>query len=133
MMIGPLIHKEKKFLIPHAGGCKMGERTISAHRHGLESLGAKIITKENYYEIRASRLKPADIVMYESSDTAAENILMAASLIPGITKIEFSPPNYQVQEVCFFLEKCGVKIEGIGTTTLTVHGIKEINQKIEYL
>lgn len=132
MLIGPLVHHEKELLIPNAGGCKMGNRTIAAHRFGLEKLGVKIKTKEDFYEISAHKLKPAEIVMYEASDTAAENLLMACALIPGISIIKFAPPNYQVQDVCFFLEKCGVEIEGIGTTTLTVHGIKEINQDIEF-
>ncbi|MEI8062132.1 MAG: UDP-N-acetylglucosamine 1-carboxyvinyltransferase [bacterium] len=132
MIIGPLAHKMKEFSLPHAGGCKMGQRTIVAHRYGLEALGINILTKDDHYKIEAKTLKPADIVMYEASDTAAENILMAAALIPGKTTIQFAPPNYQVQEVCFFLEKCGVKIEGIGTTNMVVHGIKDINQKIEY-
>lgn len=132
MMIGALIHHESKFNIPHAGGCKMGQRTIAAHRYGLESLGVKISTKENFYEIITKKLKPADIVLYEASDTATENLLIASALIPGKTILRFTPPNYQVQEVCFFLEKCGVKIEGIGTSTLTIHGIKEINRPIEY-
>lgn len=132
MIIGPLAHKMKDFSLPHAGGCKMGQRTIVAHRYGLEDLGIKITTKDDHYKIESKSLKPADIVMYEASDTAAENILMAAALIPGKTTIQFAPPNYQVQEVCFFLEKCGVKIDGIGTTNLIVHGIKDINQKIEY-
>lgn len=132
MMIGALIHKEKKFNIPHAGGCKMGQRTIAAHRYGLESLGVKIVTKEEYYEVSHKKLKPADIVMFEASDTATENLLIASALIPGKTTLRFTPPNYQVQEVCFFLEKCGVKIEGIGTSTLVVHGVKEINKNIEY-
>lgn len=132
MLIGPLLHHFDHFTIPHAGGCKMGNRTIAAHRHGLEALGARIMTKSDHYDISAKRLAPAELVMYEASDTAAENILLAAVLIPGQTVIEFAPPNYQVQEVCFFLEKMGVKIEGIGTTTLIVHGVKEINQPIEY-
>lgn len=132
MMIGSLIHSEKKFNIPHEGGCKMGQRTIAAHRYGLESLGVKIITKETHYEITHKKLKSAEIVMYEASDTATENLLMAASLIPGTTTLKFCPPNYQVQDICFFLEACGVKIEGTGTTTLKIHGIREINKKIEY-
>lgn len=132
MIIGSLIHFENKFKIPHAGGCKMGQRTIAAHRYGLEALGVKVSTKESHYEITHGKLKPADIVMYEASDTATENLLFAAALIPGTTTLRFTPPNYQVQEVCFFLEKCGVKIEGIGTPTLVVHGVKEINKPIEY-
>jgi UDP-N-acetylglucosamine 1-carboxyvinyltransferase len=132
MMIGSLIHNSSHFKIPHAGGCKMGERTIAAHRFGLERLGVKIVTKSDHYDISYKKLKPAEFALYEASDTAAENLLIAAALIPGTTKLYFAPPNYQVQEVCFFLEKCGVKIEGIGTTTLTVHGISEINEPIEY-
>lgn len=132
MLIGALIHHEKLFHIPHAGGCKMGERTIAAHRYGLEQLGVRIKTRESDYEITHKLLKPADIVMYEASDTAAENLLIAAALIPGETVIRFAPPNYQVQEVAFFLEKLGVRIEGIGTTTLRVHGVEEMNENIEY-
>ncbi|MDO8183803.1 MAG: UDP-N-acetylglucosamine 1-carboxyvinyltransferase [bacterium] len=132
MMIGPLLHRLKEFKLPHAGGCKMGERTITAHRYGLEKLGVKIEAKNEYYQIKTGKLLPAEIVMYEASDTAAENLIMAAALISGVTTIEFAPPNYQVQEVCFFLESLGVKIEGIGTTTLKIHGVKEINKNIEY-
>ena len=132
MIIGPLAHRMKKFNLPHAGGCKMGQRTIAAHRYGLENFGINITTHSDYYKIESKKLKPAHIVMYEASDTAAENILMAAALIPGKTTIQFAPPNYQVQEVCFFLEKLGVKIEGIGSTTLIVEGVTDINQKVEY-
>ncbi|MBA3732809.1 UDP-N-acetylglucosamine 1-carboxyvinyltransferase [Patescibacteria group bacterium] len=132
MMIGALIHFEKEFKIPHAGGCKMGQRTIAAHRYGLEALGVSINTEESFYEIKSRVLKANNIVLYEASDTATENLLIAAALIPGVTTFRFTPPNYQVQEVCFFLEKCGVKIEGIGTSTLIVHGVKEINTPIEY-
>ncbi len=132
MIIGPLLHLEKEFKLPHAGGCKMGQRTISAHRYGLEDLGAKIDTKADHYHIKSGKLKSAHIIMSESSDTAAENLVMAAALIKGKTTIQFAPPNYQVQEVCFFLEKLGVKIEGIGTTTMTVHGVDEIDMDIDY-
>ncbi len=132
MFIGSLIHHIPLFKLPHAGGCKMGNRTIAAHRYGLEELGIKILTKESHYEISAKKLHTADIVMYEAGDTAANNILMAAALIPGITIIRFAPPNYQVQELCFFLEKMGVKIDGIGTTTLMVHGISSFDGPLEY-
>lgn len=134
MMIGSLSHKLQKFNLPHAGGCKMGNRTIAAHRYALEELGVKIKTREDYYEISSPKKfkKNREIILYESSDTAAENILIASALIPGKTTIRFAPPNYQVQDVCFFLENCGVKIEGIGTTTLVVHGIEKIDKEIEH-
>jgi UDP-N-acetylglucosamine 1-carboxyvinyltransferase len=95
MMMGALAHFERRFRIPHAGGCKMGQRTIAAHRYGLEHLGINITTKESHYEIRRSKLKPADIVLYEASDTATENLLIASALIPGQTTLRFTPPNYQ--------------------------------------
>jgi UDP-N-acetylglucosamine 1-carboxyvinyltransferase len=132
MLIAPLMHHQKNLSMPHSGGCKMGQRTIAAHRYGLEELGIKIKTSEKYYEISREKTKPADIVMYEASDTAAENILMAAAVTPGITTIRFAPSNYQVQELCFFLEKMGVKIEGVGTTTLRVHGIAHCDEPLEY-
>lgn len=132
MMIGALIHFEKEFKIPHAGGCKMGQRTITAHKYGLESLGASIETKDSYYLIKNKKLRSSDITLFEASDTATENLLIASALIEEETILRFTPPNYQVQEVCFFLEKCGVKIEGIGTSTLKIKGVKEINKPIEY-
>ncbi len=132
MIIGAMIHKKSSFNIPHAGGCNMGERTIAAHKHVFEAFGVKIKTRTNHYEIKRKKLKPTEIIMYEASDTATTNALVAASLIPGTTIIKYAPPNYEVQDVCFLLEKFGVKIDGIGTTTLTVTGVEEINQEIEH-
>jgi len=132
MLIGPLIHLFSSFSIPHASGCKLGKRTISAHTYALEDLGVKIKTTNNSHDVSIKKLKSAEIVMYEAGDTACENILMASSKIKGKTVISFASANYMVQEICFFLEKLGVKIEGIGTSTLTVYGVSEINTDIEY-
>lgn len=132
MLMGPLIHLFTNFKLPHAQGCNLGKRTIAAHTYALEDLGVKVKTTATNYEIEAKKLKPGNIVMYESGDTASENILTAAAKIDGTTTISFASANYMVQEVCFFLEALGVKIEGIGTSTLTVHGVKEINKNIEY-
>ena len=132
MSIGPLIHHLKSFEIPTAGGCKMGERTIAAHKHGIEALGVKITTKNTGYLVERKKLKPAEIVMYEASDTATENILIAAAGIPGKTTIHFAQQNYMVQDVCFYLEKLGVRIEGIGSLKLVIHGKKNINVDVEH-
>jgi UDP-N-acetylglucosamine 1-carboxyvinyltransferase len=70
--------------------------------------------------------------MYEMSDTGTINALLAAAKITGKTTIRFAPPNYQVQDVCFFLEKCGVKIKGIGTSTMEVQGVKKISKELEH-
>jgi len=132
MLVGPLVHYLKSFSLPHAHGCNLGKRTIAAHTYALEDLGIKIKTSSDAYEITAPRLSPTEIVMYESGDTACENVLTAVALIDGITTITFASANYMVQEICFFLEALGVKIDGIGTSTLTVHGVTEINKDIEY-
>ncbi|MEI6316700.1 MAG: UDP-N-acetylglucosamine 1-carboxyvinyltransferase [bacterium] len=130
--VGALIHASKSFQFPHSGGCKMGERSISAHKYGLEKFGVKIKTLENHYQISHTKLKPADFVLFESSDTGTINMLIAAAGIRGTSTIRFATPNYQVQDVCFLLEKFGVKIDGIGTTTLVVHGVGAINQTVEH-
>jgi UDP-N-acetylglucosamine 1-carboxyvinyltransferase len=132
MFIGPLIHRLQTFALPQVGGCKLGSRTVKPHFFALEKLGVKIKTTSTAYEVSHTRLKPAYVVMYESGDTTTENALMAAALIPGKTVIKFASANYMVQDMCFFLESLGVKIEGIGTTTLTVHGIDDINTPITF-
>lgn len=132
MLIPAMAHHFGSFSLLHSGGCKMGERTISAHRFALSDFGVSIKTKNDRYLISTKKLSNREIIMYEASDTAAESALIMAALIPSVSVIRFAPPNYQVQEICFFLQKLGVQVEGIGTTTLTVHGVKEINKKVEY-
>ncbi len=132
MFIGPLLHQVAEFAIPHAGGCRLGSRTVRPHFYALERLGVQIDTSDGWWHVRHEKLHPAEVIMYESSDTATENALMAAALVPGKTTIKYASANYQVQELCFFLEQCGVKIDGIGTTTLTVHGVRKINKPVVY-
>lgn len=132
MFIGPLIHHFTSFTLPQSGGCKLGSRTVRPHFFALEKLGVDITTTDTAYEIRHIGLHDNIVTLYESGDTVTENMLMAAAKIPGRTIIKYATANYQVQDVCFFLEKLGVKIEGIGTTTLTVHGVKDIDCDVEY-
>jgi UDP-N-acetylglucosamine 1-carboxyvinyltransferase len=132
MFIGSLIHHFDSFRLPQAQGCHLGKRSIIAHIYGLEELGLKIKVNADHYAISTKKLKPETVVMYESGDTAVENVIIAASLIPGHTQIRFASPNYMVQEVCFFLQKCGVKIDGVGTNILDIYGIKELNQDVTY-
>ena len=129
---GAFIHFSDSFTLPHSGGCKMGERTVASHKYALDYLGVQVLTKEHHYEISYKKLKPGTIPLYESSDTGAITAIIAASRIEGTTVIKFAPPNYQVQDVCFLLQSFGVVIDGIGSTTLTVHGKKDINCTIEH-
>ena len=133
LLISILAHKFKKFSLPFSGGCKLGKRTVTPHLYALEKFGIKIKVKENEYEISRNKLIPCEnIIMYESGDTATENTILAAALIGGKTVIKFASANYQVQDLCHFLIGLGVKIEGIGTTTLTIFGKENINQEYSF-
>ncbi|MCW2793261.1 MAG: UDP-N-acetylglucosamine 1-carboxyvinyltransferase, partial [Nocardioides sp.] len=72
------------------------------------------------------------IVLTERGDTVTENALMAAALHPGTTIIRNASSNYMVQDLCFYLQKLGVDVEGIGTTTLTVTGRETIDVDVDY-
>ena len=139
MMLGPLLHRYKKFELPYAGGCSLGVRTIEPHLKALESFGVKVDAESNsgFYEVEVNQhtLKKYEdryIVLVERGDTVTENVLMAAALSPGRTTIVGASPNYMVQDMCFFLEQLGVKISGVGTTTLVVRGRSEIDMDVEY-
>jgi len=132
MFIGPLLHHLQDFKLPHAGGCRLGSRTVRPHIYALERMGVSIDTSDGWWHVTHTGLTSADIVMYEASDTATENALMAAAGIKGTTTIKYASANYQVQELCFFLETLGVTIDGIGTSTLTVHGKRTMNTPVVY-
>jgi UDP-N-acetylglucosamine 1-carboxyvinyltransferase len=132
MLMGPLMHLKREFDLPFAGGCKLGERTVRPHLFALEEFGLSVDTTTGWYHCTSKPKAPGQVVMYEMSETACENTLMAAALTPAVTVIKSASSNYMVQDLAFFLEKLGVKIEGIGTNTLRVHGVKEINKDIEY-
>jgi UDP-N-acetylglucosamine 1-carboxyvinyltransferase len=133
MFIGPLMHLSKEFKIPYAGGCELGKRTVLPHLYALEELGVEVLTKSGHYNIRVKK-HPAKrpVVLYESGDTTTENILMAAARVEEETIIKMASANYAIQDMCYFLQRLGVSIEGIGTTTLKVKGVKEIKKNISF-
>ena len=132
MFIGPLIHHLSSFSLPQSGGCKLGSRTVRPHFYALENFGVHIETTDDAFKVSAAPVCPKEIILYESGDTVTENTLMAAALSPCTTTIKYASANYMVQELCAFLEKCGVQIDGVGTTTMTVHGIASIDTCVEY-
>ena len=132
MLIGPLMHDFKNFKIPYAGGCKLGTRTVTPHFFALEELGVDIVATTGFYEVTATPKVAERITLYEPGDTVTENVLMAAARIDGEIFIEFASANYMVQEMCFFLQKLGVEIDGVGTTKLTIHGVPHIKKNITY-
>lgn len=132
MYLGSLMHRYDSFRLPYAGGCKLGKRTVSPHLYALEEFGVKVETKNNYYQATIDKKTPKEVTLYEMGETVSENALMAAALTEGTTTLRNISSNYMVQDMCFFLEKCGVRIDGIGSNTLIVHGVKDIDANITY-
>lgn len=132
MMLGPLMHIFSDFKIPYAGGCKLGTRTVQPHLFALEEFGVDIVAKTGFYHVTVDKKTPQEIVLYESGDTTTENAIMAAARYEQQVTIKMASANYMVQDLCFFLKKLGVKIEGIGTSTLKIQGITDIRKNITY-
>jgi UDP-N-acetylglucosamine 1-carboxyvinyltransferase len=132
MLLGPLVHLVSRFALPHPGGCKIGKRTVRPHLYALEKLGVRVVTTRGKYSVSVKKLKSAEVVLYESGDTVTENAIMTASKILGPTVIKFASANYQVQDLCYYLLKLGVEINGIGTSTLTIYGKPNIETPVEY-
>lgn len=103
------------------------------HLYALEEFGVIVTTKSRHYEIDVNKHLPKrDVILYESGDTTTENIIMAAAGFDGTTIIKMASGNYMVQDMCLFMQKLGVKIEGIGTSTLTIKGRSNIKQNVSY-
>jgi UDP-N-acetylglucosamine 1-carboxyvinyltransferase len=134
MFLGPLLHDRDSFELPYAGGCDLGRRTVEPHMTALRPFGLEVKATEGSYhaEVNPSVQPTRPIVLTERGDTVTENVLLAAARHPGVTVIRNASPNYMVQDLCFFLTQLGVRVDGIGTTTLTVHGVAEIDVDVDY-
>ncbi len=132
LFLGSLMHSQKKFTLPYAGGCKLGTRTVTPHLYALEEFGVDIKTIHGKYIVEVNKKKPKQLTLYEMGDTVTENAIMAAAMTEGTTELHMVSGNYMVQELCYYLLKLGVKIEGIGNSRLIVHGVSEIKKNIEY-
>lgn len=134
MLIGPLAAEIRKFTIPFSGGCRLGKRSINAHAYALEEIGVTIKTTNDFYQIN-SRLNKSNrpIIMYESGDTATINVLLAAACVEGLTTIKFASSNYQVQDVCIFLQQLGINVKWANNSVLIIEGTgKPIKKNIDY-
>ncbi|MFC6358770.1 UDP-N-acetylglucosamine 1-carboxyvinyltransferase [Luteococcus peritonei] len=135
MFMGPLLQQYKDFRLPYAGGCNLGARTIEPHLQVLRPFGLEVEATEGYYQANVDDESVAEvrrITLTERGDTVTENALLAAAQTPGTTILRNASPNYMVQDVCVFLQMLGVEIEGIGTTTLKVTGLEQIDRDVEY-
>ncbi len=132
MLLGPLMHSYKNFKIPYAGGCKLGTRTVAPHLFALEQFGVDVVAKTGNYLVTIKKKSAGRIVLYESGNTVTNNALMAAASTAGTTIIQGASADYMVQDLCTYLKKLGVKIDGVGSPVLTVTGVVNIKKNITF-
>jgi len=126
MIVGPLLARFGKAAIPKPGGDKIGRRRLDTHFIGFEKLGAKFVydSKKAFFNVDATNLQGAYILLDEASVTGTANIVMAAVLAKGTTTIYNAACEPYLQQLCKMLNRMGAKISGIGSNLLTIEGVK---------
>jgi len=124
LLAGPLLGRFGRAVVPLPGGDRIGRRRVDTHLLALEGLGANIAFNHYDFTMTTSGLRGADILLDEMSVTATENAVMAAVLAKGETTLRNAASEPHVQDLCNLLNTLGAEIEGIGTNTLTIHGVE---------
>lgn len=123
----PLVTRFGHAEVSLPGGCAIGARPVDQHIKGLKQLGADVEIKEGYVVARAGRLKGTRIVTDMVTVTGTENLVMAAVLADGITVIENAAREPEVIDLCNCLNAMGARIEGAGTSHLTIEGVEALH------
>lgn len=123
LVLGPILSRFGHREVSLPGGCAIGQRPIDLHLKALEQMGAKINIEAGYVQANAPKgLKGCDIIFDKITVTGTANIVMAAALAKGITTITNAAREPEVVQLCEILNANGVKIEGIGSASLKIHG-----------
>lgn len=123
LVLGPILARFGHCEVSLPGGCAIGQRPIDLHLKALEHMGAKIDIEAGYVKATApDGLKGCDIIFDKITVTGTANIVMAAALAKGVTTITNAAREPEVVQLCEILNQSGVKIEGIGSAIITVHG-----------
>ncbi|CAM2754352.1 UDP-N-acetylglucosamine 1-carboxyvinyltransferase [Hathewaya histolytica] len=131
LIMGAMLARFGKFKLSLPGGCNIGTRPIDLHLKGLAALGADINIGHGYVEAKARKLVGSNIYLDFPSVGATENIMMAATLAEGDTIIGNCAEEPEIEDLANCLIKMGAKIEGVGTDTIKIAGVKEL-KGIEY-
>lgn len=126
LLAGPLLARVGGLQVPPPGGDVIGRRRVDTHFLAFEALGAAIEVNGDYH-VHATSLHGADILLDEASVTGTENAVMAAVLARGTTILRNAASEPHVQDLCVLLNRMGAQIEGIGTNTLTIHGVERLH------
>jgi len=127
LVLGPLVARCGRARVSLPGGCAIGARPIDLHIKGLERLGAKIDQQHGYVEASAERLKGAEIVFDKITVTGTEDLLMAAALADGETRMQNCAREPEVADLADLLNKMGAKIEGAGTPEIRIQGVSKLH------
>lgn len=128
LVLGPLLARTGEAKVSLPGGCAIGPRPINLHIDGLQKMGAKIEIEQGYVHAKAPQgLQGAEIIMPLVSVTGTENLMMAATLAKGTTKIINAAQEPEVIDLATCLTKMGASISGIGTSTLIIEGRPTLN------
>jgi len=123
LVLGPILARFGHCEVSLPGGCAIGQRPVDLHLKALEQMGAKIVINHGYIEATAPEgLKGAKIVFDKVTVGGTENIVMAAALADGVTTIVNAAKEPEIVQLCEVIASAGVKIVGIGTSTLTITG-----------
>jgi UDP-N-acetylglucosamine 1-carboxyvinyltransferase len=129
-IMGPLLGRLKKVRVSLPGGCVIGARPINLHLKGFEALGAKLTIQSGYVEAEAKRLAGGAMFLggrAGSTVLGTGNVMMAATLAEGVTVIESAACEPEVIDLANFLNAMGAKIQGAGSPTITITGVKELH------
>lgn len=129
MLIGPMVARFGKALISKPGGDKIGRRRLDTHFVGIHNLGAEFEYNQErkIFEIKATELKGASMLLDEASVTGTANIVMAAVLAKGKTTIYNAACEPYLQQLCKMLNRMGAKISGIASNLLTIEGVEKLH------
>lgn len=129
MLLGPLLARFGKALLPKPGGDKIGRRRLDTHLLGLETLGAHFDydPDRSLYRIDATQMRGACLLMDEISVTGTANVVMAAVLTPGVTTIYNAACEPYVQQLCKMLNQMGARISGGGSNLLHIEGVESLH------
>ena len=128
MIVGPLLARFGKGYIPRPGGDKIGRRRLDTHFEGFIRLGAKFRynKEDSFYGVEAEELHGVEMLLDEASVTGTANILMAAVLATGTTKIYNAACEPYIQQLSKMLNSMGAKISGVGSNLLIIEGVKSL-------
>lgn len=126
-VMGPLLATYGRCRVSLPGGCAIGARPIDQHLRGLEALGAKIKLAHGYVDLKAKRLKGAVFTFDVVTVGGTQNVMMAAALAKGTTRLENVAREPEVQELAIVLNKMGAKIHGAGTSAMEIEGVDTLH------